>query len=119
MNGETRKVTVMLETSQQLPGVAGQLHAFHVKGLRDEHHLAIAARIQFGKAEHAGLAIGYSRSQTQRRWGEVADFCLIPLGLPQHDEVLTALWILLHRSCCAAPSFLLLENDSRFATKSG
>jgi hypothetical protein len=74
----------------------------------------MAARIATGGCVAAAAALSYSRSQTQRRWNEVKDLALIPLGLPRHDDVLAAIWILAHRACCTSTTFLLLENDSRF-----
>ena len=106
----------MLETVERLPGVAGELQRFCIKGLRDEHHLVIAARIHAGDIKTAGSIIGYSDSQTRYRWDQAKEYMLVPLGLPEHDDALAGLWIVLHATCCTAPVFLLLKNDSRFAS---
>jgi hypothetical protein len=101
-----------------MPGVAGELQRFCVKGLHAEHHLVIAARVHTGTTKGAAALSSYSESQTKRRWDEVKDFVLVPLGLPRHDDVLAGLWVVLHSTCCTAPSFSLLRNDSRFAGES-
>ncbi len=63
-----------------------------------------------------GRRVCYSESQTRRRWDEVKDFVLVPLGLPRHDDALAGFWVALHAGCCTSPSLLLLKTDSRFAS---
>jgi hypothetical protein len=99
--------------------VAGQLQGFCVKGLRVEHHVVVAARIHTGEIKSAGAIIGYSASQTRHWWDRAKEYVLVPLGLPEHDDALAGLWIMLHATCCTAPVFLLLKNDVRFASESG
>jgi len=72
----------VFEAGERMPGVAGELQRFCVKGLRPEHHLVIAARIHTGTTKGAAALSSYSESQTKRRWDEVKDFVLVPLGLP-------------------------------------
>jgi hypothetical protein len=100
------------EASEQ--GVVGEISRFCVKGLRPEHHLALAARIHGGSARLAAQLTNYSESQVKRRLDEVKDFVLVPLGLRRHDDLLTGMWVALHQHCCTAPVFSLLESDSRF-----
>lgn len=107
----------MLESIEGFGGAVGQLRSHCVKGLQDDHHLVIAARVSCGDCERASKLLSYSRSQTQRRWNEVKDFILVPLGLSRHDDALAGIWLVLHSSCCASPSFWLLENDGRFASE--
>ena len=102
--------------ADRLPGIAGRLQAFCVRGLRPEHHLVIAARLHAGSVKGAAALVCYSESQTRRRWDEVKDFVLVPLGLPRHDDALAGFWVALHAGCCTSPSLLLLKTDSRFAS---
>jgi hypothetical protein len=104
------------QSVERMPGVTGEIQRFCVKGLRPEHHLVIAARLHAGTTRRAAALLHYSESQTKRRWDEVKDFVLVPLGLARHDDVLAGLWIALHAGCCTAPAISLLENDSRFTS---
>jgi hypothetical protein len=106
----------MFQEAQVSQGLVEVLAKAHVRGLKPEHHLAIAFRVKHHDFKGAPRVISYSESQTKRRWNEVQDFFLPILGLPRHDEVLTGIWIVLHALCCTAPSFALLENDSRFSS---
>ena len=106
----------MFQDAKDLPTLMEALEKAHVRGLKLEHHLAIAFRIKYHDFKCAPQFISYSESQTKRRWNEVQDFFLPILGLPRHDEVLTGIWSILHRHCCTALSFALLEKDSRFTS---
>ena len=108
----------MIQPIEPLTGVAGGLQQFHVLGLREEHALVIAARIHAGKTRAVSGPIDYSEPQIRRRWDEVKDFILVPLGLDRHNDMLAGMWIVLHATCCTAPSFLLLKNDIRFSSGS-
>lgn len=105
----------MLAPKETLPGVVGMLAGHCVKGLGKEHYLVIAARTHVGRdMEAVGVLAGYSRAQVARRWDQVKEWVLAPLGLGQHDDLLAGIWVMLHADCCTAPSILLLKNDSRF-----
>jgi hypothetical protein len=106
----------MLQREEGWPGVLGVLAAQCVLGLRPEHQLVIAARIHGGRHGAAAL-IGYSDSQVRRRWDQVKELVLVPLGLPEHDDVLAGIWVVLHSDCCTAEAVSLLRNDSRFASE--
>jgi len=109
----------LLQPIERLPGVSGILQEFHVLGLKEEHVLEIAARVHAGKTSAFSGLIDYSEPQIRKRWEEVKDFILVPLGLDRHNDMLTGMWIVLHATCCTAPSFLLLKNDIRFKSGSG
>jgi hypothetical protein len=64
--------------------------------------------------EEAGGSLSYSVSQMRRRWDQIRELILIPLGLPPHDDLLTGIWLIQHATCCAAATFELLEADDRF-----
>lgn len=98
-------------------GLITALTAHHVRGLQPEHLEVVAARLSCGSADAAAEVLVYSRSQVQRRWNEVKDFILVPLGLPRHDDALAGCWAVLHRGCCVEAAFLLLENDGRFGSR--
>jgi len=95
-------------------GPAGVLARAHVRGLEEEHDLVIAARLAAGSTPEAAALLGYSNSQMRRRWDQVKEIILVPLGLPQHDDALAGLWVALHEGCCTARVFALLKTDSRF-----
>jgi hypothetical protein len=88
----------MFQEAQVSQGLVEVLAKAHVRGLKPEHHLAIAFRVKHHDFKGAPRVISYSESQTKRRWNEVQDFFLPILGLPRHDEVLTGIWIVLHAS---------------------
>ena len=96
------------------PGVAGVLARAHVRGLEEAHALVIAARLAAGSIREAAPLFGYSQPQMRRRWDQVKEIILIPLGLPSHDDALAALWVALHGRCCTERVFALLKIDSRF-----
>lgn len=104
------------ESPESIKDIFAMLQRQCVRGLEEEHQLVIAGRVSAGNCQKAAMKLSYSRSQTQRRWDEVKDFVLVPLGLTRHDDLLTGIWIVLHQSCCTAPAVLLLKNDSRFAS---
>lgn len=107
----------MFQSSESMGIVADHLRTHCVKGLRAEHQDVIAARIHAGDCDRGSRLLSYSRSQTQRRWNEVKDFVLVPLGLTRHDDALAGLWLGFHSTCCVVLAFSLLETDSRFASE--
>lgn len=108
----------MLASKEGLPGVVGLLAEHCVKGLSADQHAVIAARVHAGKDIRAvGDLLNYSRPHAARRWDEVKDVVLVPLGLHRHDDLLAGLWVMLHADCCTAPCMLMLKNDSRFQSR--
>lgn len=103
----------------KLDGAAGglvhELKSAHVRGLEVGHCEAIAARLACGGVREGGPVLGYSLSQFRRRWDQVKEIILVPLGLPQHDDGLAGFWVALHLGCCTAAVLALLEGDSRFS----
>lgn len=104
--------------AQPFCDLIGSLADQHVRGLIDDHASVVAARIRFGRASQGGAARGYSEAQMRRRWDQIRELVLMPLGLPAHDDFLAGMWMVLHRTCCAANMFVMLGSDSRFASKS-
>jgi hypothetical protein len=98
-------------------GLAGLLTRAHVHGLEEEHARVIAARMAAGGIRSAGDLLGYSESQVRRRWDQIKEILLVPLGLPPHDDALAGLWVAWHRGCCTARVFELLRTDSRFTSR--
>lgn len=99
------------------PSLIASLGQYCVRGLTPDYHLVIAARLSSRDLPQAGALIGYSGSQMRRRWDQVKEWVLVPIGYPPHDDALIGLWIALHREDCTALVFWLLENDSRFMSK--
>lgn len=87
-----------------------------VRGLTEQDLLVIAGRTFAGRPSEAGPLIGYSEAHMRRRWDQVKEMILVPLGLRRHDDLLAGLWLILHRHCCALPAWDLLATDPRFAT---
>lgn len=88
---------------QGVEAVVAALASHHVKGFEAEHHAVSSARLRFGSLAEAGRSLGYSASQMRRRWDQVKELILIPLGLPQHDDLLVGVWVVLHALCCTKP----------------
>jgi hypothetical protein len=89
----------------------------HVRGLTELHALAIAGRLAAGGTRGVASLLGYSERQARRRWVEVMEAVMTPLGLYRHDEAATGLWLALHRDCCAKRAFELLRTDARFTSE--
>ena len=68
------------------PGVIGVLARTHVRGLREEEALVVAARLAGGGIREAGRLLAYSERQMRRRWDELMEIFLVPPGLPRHDD---------------------------------
>ncbi|HXH23521.1 MAG TPA: hypothetical protein VNN10_16000 [Dehalococcoidia bacterium] len=99
---------------QRSGGLIGLLAQAHVHGLAEAHPCIMAARLAGGGTRAGAELLGYSESQMRRRWDQVKEVILVPLGLPPHDDALAMLWAALHRGCCSARMFELLKTDSRF-----
>ena len=87
-----------------------------VRGFTADHYKVVAARLISGNLGEAAAILGYSKSQVRRRWDQIKELILVPLGLPSHDDALVGMWMVLHGEHCSSEVFRLLKSDSRFTT---
>lgn len=97
--------------------VLERLESHHIRGLTREHSKIIASRIRFGNLSKAGEQLGYSPSQMRRRWDQLKELILIPLGLPPHDDMLAGIWIAFHQEDCTFDALQLLKTDVRYSSE--